>query len=63
MKSVYECFKGYKCERVSPCVVLLKALQLVPLLSQRRLQIQIGAIVGELQRTVIELWKRIKKNF
>lgn len=43
------------CECASPCVVLLKALQLVPLLGQRRLQIQIGAIVGELQRTVVEL--------
>lgn len=42
-------------ESVSPCVILLKTLQLVPLLSQRGLQIQIGAIVGQLQRTVIKL--------
>lgn len=51
------CGREYKCESVSPCVILLKALQLVPLLSQRGLQIQIGAIVGELKRTVIKLWK------
>ena len=47
----------------SPCVILLKALQLVLLLSQRGLQIQIGAIVGELQCAVIKLWKGIKKSF
>lgn len=47
----------------SPCVILLKAFKLVPLLSQRGLQIQIGAIVGELQCAVIKLWKRIKKSF
>lgn len=42
--------------RASPCVVLLEALQLVPLLGQRGLQVQVGAIVRELQRAVIELW-------
>lgn len=42
-------------ESLSPCVVLLKALQLVPLLSQRGLQIQIGSIVGQLKCTVIKL--------
>lgn len=55
--------EGIGCQSASPCVVLLKALQLVPLLSQRGFQIQIGAIVGKLKRTVIELWTGRKKSF
>lgn len=51
------------CVSASPCVVLLKALQLVLLLSQRGLQIQIGAIMGELQCTVVKLWNRIEQTF
>ena len=38
-----------------PCGLLLKALQFIPLLRQRGLQVQISAIVGQLQGTVIEL--------
>lgn len=56
------CVKVYKCESGSPRFVLLKALQLIPLLGQGRLQVQIGAIVRELQRAVIELSKRTKET-
>lgn len=44
------------CPRASPRVVVLEALQLVPLLGQRGLHVQVGAIVRQLQRAVIELW-------
>lgn len=38
--------------------IILEAFQLVPLLSQGGLQVQVGAIVGELQRAVIELQEK-----
>lgn len=52
--------KASKSESASPRFVLLEALQLIPLLGQGRLQVQIGAIVRELQRAVVELGKRIE---
>lgn len=51
------CMNVSKSESAAPRFVLLKALQLIPLLSQGWLQVQIGAIVGELQRAVVKLWK------
>lgn len=64
MISVYVCFIEKKWESASPCVFLLKALQLVFLLSQWGLQIQIGAIMGELQRTVVKLhMEKIEQRF
>lgn len=56
------CMNVSKSESASPRFVLLKALQFIPLLGQGWLQVQIGAIVRELQRAVIELWKRIEWN-
>ena len=49
------------CESVLPCVVLLKAFQLIPLLRQRGLQVEIGSIVGQLQSAVIELETRQRR--
>lgn len=56
------CTQASKSESASPRFVLLKALQLIPLLGQGRLQVQIGAVVRELQCAVIELWERIQRN-